>query len=64
MRHPMKAYLITTGIIFGLIVVAHVWRVIDEGVQRAKDPVFIILTALAASLCVWAWRLVAKLPRA
>jgi hypothetical protein len=59
----MKAYLITTGIIFGLITVAHVWRAIDEGVQRAKDPLFIILTLLAISLSVWAWRLLWKLSR-
>ena len=59
----MKAYLITTGIIFALITAMHVWRVIDEGVQRAKDPGFIILTVLAIGLCVWAWRLVWKLSR-
>jgi len=59
----MKAYLVTTGVIFGLITAAHVLRVIDEGVQRAKDPVFIILTVLAASLCVWACSLVRTLSR-
>lgn len=34
----MKAYLITTGIIFGLITAAHVARVIVEGAGLAKDP--------------------------
>jgi hypothetical protein len=60
----MKAYLITTGIIFALILAAHVWRAIDEGPGIAKDPFFIVLTLLAAGLSVWAWRLVWKLSRA
>jgi hypothetical protein len=60
----MKAYLITTGIIFGLITALHVARAIVEGVGPAKDPVFIVLTLLAAGMCVWAWRLLAKLSRA
>ena len=54
----MKAYLITTGTIFGLITLAHVARVFVEGVHLAKDPFFLFLTALAAALCIWAWRLV------
>ena len=53
----MKAYLITTAIIFGLITVAHVWRAVVEGSHLATDPVFILLTALSTALCVWACRL-------
>ena len=56
----MKAYLITTGIIFTLIVVAHVLRAIDEGPGTAKDPFFILLTLLAAGLSVWAFRLLKR----
>jgi hypothetical protein len=56
----MKAYLITTGIIFALIVVAHVWRAIAEGAGMVKDPFFILLTVLAAGLSVWAFRLLKK----
>jgi hypothetical protein len=26
----MKAYVMTTGTVFGLIVAAHIWRLIDE----------------------------------
>jgi hypothetical protein len=59
----MKAYLITTGIIFGLITAAHISRAVVEGSGIAKDPFFILLTVLAAGLCVWAWRLVWKLSR-
>ena len=57
----MKAYLITTGIIFALIVVAHILKAIAEGPGTAKDPFFIILTLLAAGLCVWAGRLLRRI---
>jgi hypothetical protein len=54
----MKAYLWITGVIFGSITVAHVWRVISESRSLVKDPFFVILTLLSAGLCVWAARLV------
>ena len=53
----MKAYLATTGTVFGLITAAHVWRVVVEGMRLATDPVFIVLTAASAALCLWACRL-------
>lgn len=58
----VKSYVITTGAIFGLITVAHIWRIIEEWPRFAKDPWYILLTLLAASLCVWAWRLRRVLP--
>jgi hypothetical protein len=57
----MKAYLITTGIVFGLITLAHVWRAFAEGSHLATDPVFISLTVLSTALCLWACRLLRKL---
>jgi hypothetical protein len=53
----MKAYLITTGTVFGLITAARIWRVAVAGMPPAKDPVFIALTAASAGLCLWACRL-------
>jgi hypothetical protein len=50
----MKAYLITTGAIFGLITVAHIWRFVVEGSSLVNEPVFVLLTILSAALCVWA----------
>jgi hypothetical protein len=52
----MKAYIITSGSIFGLITLAHIARIFAEGPRLAADPFFIFLTILAASLCFWAWR--------
>ena len=51
----MKAYLVTTGTLFALIVVAHIMRVFAEGVGLLRDPWWVGLTALAAALSVWAW---------
>ena len=60
----MKAYLLTTGIAFGLIVIAHVWRVIAESASLASDPGFIVLTLVAAGMCGWAFYLVRSSTRA
>lgn len=59
----MKAYLITTGVIFGLIVLAHIARVVDEGRHLATEPMFVLLTFAAAALSAWAWRLLWTLGR-
>ena len=48
----MKAYVITTGAIFGLITVAHILRVVTEP-HVATEPVFILLTILSTALCIW-----------
>jgi hypothetical protein len=54
----MKAYVITTGTIFGLITVAHIWRVIEEGAHLVTQPWWVLLTLAAAALSLWAARLV------
>ena len=58
----MKAYIVTTGTLFGLIVVAHVLRIVAEP-HLAADPWYILLTAAAAGMGVWAWRAARGLPR-
>jgi hypothetical protein len=58
----MKAYLITTGTVFGLITLAHICRMVAEGLRLAKEPVFLLLTFVAAALSIWAWRLLGRLP--
>jgi len=55
----MKAYLITTGIVFALIVVAHAWRMTAEP-SHLKEPGFLALTLVAAGFCFWAFSLVRK----
>jgi len=56
----MKAYIVTTGSLFGLLALAHVWRIIAEWPRLLHEPAEIIVAAMglvAAVLCVWAWRL-------
>ena len=51
----MKAYVMTTGAVFGLLTLAHLLRLIVER-HLATDPLYILITVAAASLCFWAWR--------
>lgn len=50
----MKAYVITTGVVFAALVIAHVARLFAEGVHLLTEPLFVLLTAAAASLAIWA----------
>jgi hypothetical protein len=53
----MRAYVMTTGVLFALITMAHVWRVLEENSSLATDPWYVLITFAAAALCLWAWRL-------
>ncbi len=52
----MKLYVLVTGLIFGLLTVAHVWRMFVE-TNMAREPWYIVITLAAAALCLWAIRL-------
>jgi hypothetical protein len=45
-------------VVFALLTLAHILRIIAEGPHLAKDPFYVLITAAAAGLCLWAWRLV------
>jgi len=47
----------TTGAVFALITLAHLFRVVVEGTRLVTEPFFIVLTVAAAALTFWAWRL-------
>lgn len=57
----MKAYLAVTGVLFGLLALMHIARAVVEWRSLSTDPwYFLSMAALglvAASLSVWAWRL-------
>ena len=59
----MKAYLITSGSVFGLLTTAHIVRVFAEGPRLATEPLFVLTTVAAAALAFWAWRLLRHAPR-
>lgn len=51
----MKTYLAVTTALFGLLTIVHVWRAVVE--PSARDPWFIVITIVAALLCLWSGRL-------
>lgn len=53
----MKAYLVTTGSLFGLITIVHIWRMMVESGVATRDPWVVGMTVLSAALCAWAGRL-------
>jgi hypothetical protein len=63
----MKAYLVTSGSLFGLIALMHVLRLFAEW-QRMKSDLtelsaMVGLGILAAGLCYWAFRLFVRTAR-
>jgi hypothetical protein len=56
----MKAYVITTGVIFGLLTIAHVLRIVGENAQLATDPAYMAITAASAAMCIWAFYVVRR----
>jgi hypothetical protein len=57
----MRPYLVTTGLLFALLAVAHIARTIAEWPRLATDPGFILegpgIGLVAAALGLWALRL-------
>ena len=51
----MRTYLWVTGALFALLTVVHVWRMIVE--SSARDPWFVLITAISALLSGWAFKL-------
>lgn len=59
----MRAYIITTGAVFGLLTGVHIWRAVQEGPRLAMEPSYVLSTIAAAALCIWALRLLLRSPR-
>ena len=51
----MKAYVITSGAIFGLLTVAHLLRIVMENKSLATNPAYILITVASAAICIWAF---------
>ena len=56
----MRAYVMTTGVVFALLTLAHIWRVFAERPNLATDPWFVLITLIAGALCLWAVRLLSR----
>jgi hypothetical protein len=57
----MRAYVVTTGAAFGLLTLAHIERMFEEGAHLITRPVFLHATVGSASVSVWAIILLEKL---
>jgi len=53
----------TTGAVFGVLTVAHIWRAAEEGRHLLREPWWVLITLAAAGLCVWAVGLLWRRPR-
>jgi len=53
----MKAYVATTGAVFAVLALAHLWRLSAEGLDLLSDVWWVGVTLGAVALSVWAWRL-------
>jgi hypothetical protein len=63
----MKAYLVTTGMLFALLALAHIVLTIAHWQRLAADPWFVLqgpgIGVAAGFLSLWAWRLLGGLAR-
>jgi hypothetical protein len=56
----MRAYLVTTGSVFAVLALVHIWRIVGEWPRLLNDRGEILEAAVgivAAALTIWAWRL-------
>lgn len=53
--------MIVAGAVFGLLTIAHLWRIAVEP-HLAREPWFILTTVASALLCFGAWRVARRAP--
>jgi len=60
----MKAYLITTGLLFALLAGAHLVLTIVNWPRLSADPWYVLegpgIGLVAGAICFWAWRLLRR----
>ena len=49
----MRAYVATSGIMFGLLVIAPVARLAVEGPRAFHSPIFLLASVLSIGMLVW-----------
>ncbi len=58
----MRSYLVLSGVLYFLLVLAHVARVVEEGTSVARSPMFAITTVAALLMTAWSWWLFRRAP--
>lgn len=51
----MRSYIITSGVLFGLLVLVHGFRLVVEGLGPLSNPIFLVSTLSSVGMSVWAW---------
>ena len=63
----MKAYLITTGLLFAVLVLLHIWRIVAEWSRAVSQSGFVLEMSvgivLPGILCGWAFWLLRRAGR-
>jgi hypothetical protein len=59
----VKAYVLTTGLVFVLILAAHIARLFGEGYHLLKQPLFLATSLLSLGIALWALCLFRRWPR-
>ena len=59
----MRAYVVTTGLMFGLLVFAHVARLAVQGPRALHSPVFVVASLLSIGMLVWSFLVYRRLGR-
>ena len=52
----MRAYVMTTGALFGLLTLVHLWRMLGPERGLATESWYVVITFMAAGMSFWAWR--------
>jgi len=59
----MQAYVVTTGLMFALLVVAHIARLAVEGPAALHSPIFLLASFLSIGMLVWSVLVLVRLAR-
>ena len=61
----MRTYTFVTGIVFALLVIAHIARTAVEGLHVLRDPFLVASTLLSLGLSIWSvWLILGNRTRA
>lgn len=58
----MRAYVVVTGCLFALIMLAHIARLFAEGAALLLNPMFLVATLAPLCMTIWAIAMLRKLP--
>jgi hypothetical protein len=59
----MRAYVIASGLLFVVLLCAHVARVVLEGTDTLRDPIFLGSSLLALGMALWCAVVLRRPPR-